>query len=46
MTYNFNLAKIPFSTQWEYFHEFDVENRAQGDVGLLTVSVPLSMAGR
>ena len=36
MTYSFNLAKIPVSTQWSYFHEFDVENRATGDVGMLT----------
>jgi hypothetical protein len=43
MTYSFNFAKIPVSTQWSYFHEFDVENRAQGDVGLLTVSLPLSV---
>ena len=45
MTYSFNLAKIPISTQWSYFHEFDVENRAEGDVGMLTVTVPLSGAG-
>jgi hypothetical protein len=45
MTYSFNLAKIPVSTQWSYFHEFDVENRAQGDVGMLTVTVPLSTPG-
>jgi hypothetical protein len=43
MTYSFNFAKIPVSRQWSYFHEFDVENRAQGDVGLLTVSLPLSV---
>ena len=44
MTYSFNLGKLPVSTQWSYFHEFDVENRAEGDVGLITVSVPLSVA--
>jgi hypothetical protein len=38
-------AKIPVSTQWSWFHEFGVENRATGDVGMLTVSVPLSAAG-
>ena len=26
-TYSFALGKIPVSTQWTYFHEFDVENR-------------------
>jgi hypothetical protein len=45
MTYSFSLAKTPISTQWSYFHEFDVENRAEGDVGMLTVTVPLSVAG-
>jgi hypothetical protein len=45
LTYSFVLGKIPVSTQWTYFHEFDVENRTQGDVGLLTVSVPLSVGG-
>ena len=45
MTYGFNFAKIPVSTQWSWFHEFDVENRATGDVGMLTVSVPLSVTG-
>ena len=45
MTYAFNLGKIPVSTQWSYFHEFDVENRAEGDVGLVTVSLPLSASG-
>jgi hypothetical protein len=46
MTYGFNFAKIPVSTQWSWFHEFDVENRPTGDVGMLTVTVPLSVAGR
>ena len=46
MTYSFSLAKILVSTQWSYFHEFDVENRAQGDVGMLTVTVSLSGAGQ
>jgi hypothetical protein len=45
MTYSFSLAKTPISTQWSYFHEFDVENRAEGDVGMLTVTAPLSVAG-
>ena len=45
MTYGFNFAKIPVSTQWSWFHECDVENRATGDVGMLTVSLPLSAPG-
>jgi hypothetical protein len=41
MTYSFALGKIPVSTQWTYFHEFDVQNRVEGDAGLLTISMPL-----
>jgi len=42
MTYNFNLGKIPVSTQLMWTHDFDVENRLKGDLGMLTVSLPLS----
>ena len=45
VTYSFLLGKIPVSTQWSWLHEFDVENRLEGDVGLLTVSMPLSVGG-
>jgi hypothetical protein len=45
LSYNFALGKIPVSTQWIYFHEFDVENRIEGDAGLLTISMPLLVAG-
>ena len=45
LTYSFALGKLPVSTQWTYFHEFDVENRLEGDAGLLTISMPLSVAG-
>ena len=45
-TYSFALGKIPVSTQWTYFHEFDVENRLEGDAGLLTISMPLSAPGQ
>jgi hypothetical protein len=31
------------STRIKYFHEFAVENRAQGDAVFLTVSIPLSI---
>lgn len=44
MTYNFNLGKLPVSTQLMWTHDFDVENRLEGDLGLLTVSLPLSGA--
>jgi hypothetical protein len=45
VTYSFQLGKIPVSTQWSYFHEYQVENRLDGDAGLLTISMPLSVAG-
>jgi hypothetical protein len=46
MTYAFECGKIPVSTEWKYMHEFDVKNRAEGDMGMLTVSMPLSIPGR
>ncbi len=45
LTYTFECGKIPVTTQLEYMHEFDVENRAEGDVGLLNISFPLSVSG-
>jgi hypothetical protein len=33
---------IPVSTQLMWTHDFDVENRLEGNLGLLTVSLPLS----
>jgi hypothetical protein len=45
LTYSFQLGKLPVSTQWSYFHEFDVENRLEGDAGLFTISMPLSAPG-
>jgi hypothetical protein len=45
LSYSLQLGKLPVSTQWSYFHEFDVKNRVEGDAGLLTVSMPLSVSG-
>jgi hypothetical protein len=42
MTYNFALGQIPVSTQLMWTHDFNVENRLEGDLGMLTVSLPLS----
>lgn len=42
MTYSFLCAKIHVNTQLEWMHEFDVANRAEGDMGLLNISLPLS----
>lgn len=46
MTYSFNLRKIPVSTQWMWTHDFDVENRLEGNLAIVTVSMPLSVAGQ
>lgn len=45
VTYSFQLGNIPVSTQMMWLHEFDVKNRAEGDVGLLTITIPLSGSG-
>jgi hypothetical protein len=44
-TYNFNLRKLPVSTQLSWMHDFDVENRLEGNLGMFTISMPLSVAG-
>ena len=41
-TYNFNLGKIPVSTQLTWMHDFNVDNRLEGDLSMLTISFPLS----
>lgn len=41
MTYTFEWRKIPITTQLEWMHEFDVANRAEGNMGMLNVTVPL-----
>ena len=43
---NFQLGKIPVSTSLKYFHEFDVQNRLEGDAGFFTLTMPLSVAGQ
>ena len=39
--YNFQLGALPVSTRIKYFHEFNAENRLEGDAAYLTVSMPL-----
>jgi hypothetical protein len=41
INYNFVLDKTPVSTSVRWIHEFDAKNRAEGDVGLLTVTFPV-----
>jgi hypothetical protein len=40
---NFTIGKLPVSTSLKYFHEFEAENRLEGDSGFLTVTMPLSV---
>lgn len=40
-TYSFQLGKLPVSTEWKYFHEFDTKNRVEGDGGFLIITMPL-----
>ena len=45
MNLNFELGKIPVSTNLKYFHEFDARNRLEGDAGFVTFTMPLSVVG-
>lgn len=44
--FNFQLGKLPISTSLRYFHEFDVQNRLEGDAGYFILTMPLSVAGQ
>lgn len=46
MNLNLDLGGIPVSTSFKYFREFEARNRLEGDVGFVTVTMPLSVAGR
>ena len=46
VTYSFTVGKIPVAMQGMWLHDFDVENRLEGDLGVLTVSMPLSVRGQ
>ncbi len=43
-TCNFNVGKIPVSTQLVWMHDLDVKNRLKGDLTVLTISLPLSVS--
>ncbi len=45
MTYSFVVGKLPINSEWKYLHEVDAKNRLEGDVGMLTVSMPLWVPG-
>ena len=46
ITYTLICGKIPISTELKCFREFDVENRTEGNAGMLTASLPLSVGHR
>jgi hypothetical protein len=45
VNWNFEVGKIPVSTSFKYFHEFDVKNRLEGASGFFTLTMPLSVSG-
>lgn len=42
MNFAFQLGQTHVAGSLKYFHEFDVENRLEGDAGYLTFTMPLS----
>lgn len=42
VNWNFQLGQIPVSTSFRYFREIEVENRLKGDVGFVSLTMPLS----
>lgn len=43
VNYTFLLGQIPVSSSVKYMKEFGAKNRLEGDVGMLTLSMPLSV---
>jgi hypothetical protein len=43
--YTFMVGTIPISTQARFYREVDVKNRFKGNIGYLSVSMPLWVAG-
>lgn len=41
LNYSFQVGQVPVMTALKWTHEFNTENRLKGDMGLLTVTVPL-----
>ena len=39
--YDFKIGQLPVSTRARYYHEFDVQNRFEGDALFLSASMPL-----
>jgi hypothetical protein len=43
--YTFHAGQLPIATNVRYYHEFDVENRLEGDGFFLNVAIPLAISG-
>jgi hypothetical protein len=41
LTYDFAVGQLPVMTSLKWMHEFNAENRLEGDMGFLTVAIPL-----
>jgi hypothetical protein len=41
MSATFMLGPVPVAASLRYYHEFNVENRLEGDAGWLTITIPL-----
>jgi hypothetical protein len=39
--YNFQIGETPVSTRLRWYHEFDAENRLEGDTTIFTAVVPV-----
>ncbi len=46
INYNFTLGQTPVSTSFRWLHEFDVENRLEGDAYLFSAVIPLGIGGQ
>ncbi len=46
VNWNFVVRQIPVSTSFKYMREFDVENCLEGDVGFVSLTMPLSAGPR
>jgi hypothetical protein len=44
LTYNFKVGDVPVLTSVRWLHEFNAENRTQGDAGFVTVTIPFGAA--
>ena len=46
VNWNFQLGQIPVSTSFKYFRDLNVKNRLEGDVGFVSLTMPLSAGPR